>query len=201
MISTNTANYKEMFLEYAKLIKRDDIDGLLDWLKNPRECDFFTAPASTKYHSNTEGGLCMHSVKVFERLRGKMAELQKHYPRLTEAELMEKIAIVALMHDLCKTNFYIVSMRNVKNEETQKWEKIPCFVVDDQLPLGHAEKSMYLTQKYLNLEDDEAAAILAHMGDFTDQKTGLIYQKYPLALHLHIADLEASYLDEQVYKP
>ena len=199
MISTSTANYKEMFLEYAKLIKRDDIEGLLEWLKDPRQSDFFTAPASTKYHSNTEGGLCMHSVKVFERLKGKMPELRREYPSLSDEELLEKIAIVALFHDLCKINFYVTAMRNVKTEDG-KWTKVPYFTVEDQLPLGHSPKSIYYIMKYLDLKDDEAAAILAHMGDFADQSTGLTYQKYPLAIHLHIADLEATYLDEQIYQ-
>lgn len=199
MISTNeTRNYKEIFEDYARNIKREGIEKLMTWLKSDKS-DFFTAPASTKYHSNIEGGLCMHTVKVYERLVAKLPELKNYYPGLTDEAILEKIAITALFHDLCKVNFYVASTRNVKNEETGKWEKVPCYNIDDQMPLGHGEKSLFILQSFMHVERDEAAAILAHMGDFAEQKTSQCYQKWALALMMHVADIEATYLDERVY--
>lgn len=187
-------NYKEKFLEYSSLIKRDGFSDLLAWLQ---KSDFFTAPASTKYHSSFEGGLCFHTIKVFEQLMSEFERLKSFYPALSDDEIKEKIAIVALLHDICKTSFYTVSTRNVKNEETGKWEKVPCYAIEDKLPFGHGEKSVILAMSFMKLKADEIGAILAHMGDFSDAKTGLIFDKYPLAVELHVADLRASRYDEK----
>lgn len=192
-------NFKTLFVEEcAGAIKREGFDNLMAWLTNQGQSDFFTAPASTKYHSNKEGGLCEHTYKVFKRLEKKLPELKEHYQSLSEEELLEKIAVVSLVHDLCKVGFYTVSLRNVKDEETGKWNKVPYYTINDQLPLGHAEKSLYIAQNFMRISRDEAAAVLAHMGDFNDQKTSQIYQTFPLALMLHVADLESTYLDEEV---
>lgn len=190
----NSINYKEKFMEYAGLIKREGIEDFLDRLERS---DFFTAPASTKYHSNFEGGLCEHTVKVFERLMSEFDIIKSAYPSLTDDEIKEKIAIVALFHDVCKLGFYSLSTRNVKNEETGKWEKVPFYTIDDKLPFGHGEKSVIFIMKCMKLENDEIGAILAHMGDFTDNNTGRLFEMYPLALELHIADLRASKYDEE----
>lgn len=191
-------NYTEKFMEYANLIKRDGSNDFLAWLTNPAQSDFFTAPASTKYHSNFEGGLCEHTVKVFERLAAKKDDIVKLYPDLSEAEIMEKIAIVSLGHDISKANFYVKSTRNVKDEKTGKWEKVPCYKIEDKLPLGHTETSLYILQSFMKIKRDEAGAILKHMGDFEDMTTSQVYRMYPLALLLHVADMEATYLDETV---
>ena len=173
-------------------IKREGIDGLLNWLETT---DFFTAPASTKYHLCEEGGLCAHSINVYERL-----------VRLCEAEWgedgfnKESVAIIALFHDLCKTNIYKTELRNVK--ENGEWVQKPYFTVDDQLPYGHGEKSVYMLNGFIKLTREEAMAINWHMGGLDARVQGgsyeysKAYQKYPLALLAHLADMQATFIDE-----
>lgn len=187
---------KELFcLEYKTHIVREGGQGLLEWLL---ESDFFTAPASTKFHGAHEGGLAEHSLHVFYRLKKLcMAEYG-------EVKDMEPLAICGLLHDLCKINFYAVSTRNVKNEKTGLWEKQPYYTVADMFPMGHGEKSVFLIERFLQLTPGEALAIRWHMGGFDDAAKGYAltgaYEQCPLALLLHMADMMATYLDENKTK-
>ena len=193
---------KEKFLEiYRKNITRPGADKLLAWLETT---DFFTAPASTRFHLSRPGGLVDHSVHVYERLDNLVTD-EEGYPGSTFGEDFtisdETIAICGLLHDICKANFYTVEMRNRKNEQGQ-WEKYPYYVVDDQLPYGHGEKSVYIISGFMKLTREEAMAIRWHMGfSDTDFKgggfsVGNAFGKFPLAVLTHIADLQATYLDE-----
>ena len=184
--------YQRQFEEiYTQNITRPGADRLLAWLKTT---DFFSAPASTRFHGACEGGLVMHSVNVYRAMT-------EHF--YTEAESAESFAICALLHDVCKANFYKVSTRNVKNDETGQWEKVPYYQVEDQLPYGHGEKSVYLIEHFMRLKTAEAVAIRWHMGGFDDAVRGGsfaasdAYNRYPLAVKLHVADLIATYLLEQ----
>ena len=161
---------------YQEYIKRDGAKELLEWIC---ESDFMSAPASTRFHGSHEGGLVEHSVNVFNRL-GKYDETG---------------AIVALLHDICKANFYTVSYRNQKNEHGV-WEKVPYYTVDDKFPIGHGDKSVIIIQRFMKLTDEEIFAIRFHMGDYTDANTGKVFGMFPLALFLHQADEQATYLDE-----
>jgi len=178
---------------YKENITRAGADKLLDWLEN--KTDFFTAPASTKYHLSCEGGLCRHSLNVYYRLVGIYKEVE-------DVAEPETIAIVALLHDICKTNFYTVSTRNKKNEMGQ-WVEVPFYSIADSFPFGHGEKSVFQIMHFIHLNADEAMAIRWHMGPFDDSVKGgsfclsEAYGKYPLALHLHTADMRAAYLDEK----
>lgn len=185
--------YKEEFIQiYKENIKREGSAELLEWLQ---KTDFFTAPASTKFHGACEQGLVMHSISVFKTL------VEKHYD--SETDNMESFAICALLHDLCKAEFYKVSTRNVKNEETGKWEKVPYYAVEDKFPFGHGEKSVFLIERFIRLKPAEAMAIRWHMGGFDEAARGgsfaisVAYEKYPLAVKLHLADLESTYLREK----
>jgi len=185
--------YKEEFIRiYKENIKREGSAELLEWLQ---KTDFFTAPASTKFHGACEQGLVMHSISVFHTL------VDKHFD--PETDNMESFAICALLHDLCKAEFYKVSTRNVKNEETGKWEKVPYYAVEDKFPFGHGEKSVFLIERFVRLKPAEAVAIRWHMGGFDEAARGgsfaisVAYEKYPLAIKLHLADLESTYLREK----
>ncbi len=174
---------KDDFLKiYTESIHRDGADKLLEWLKRS---DFFTAPASAKYHGNHEGGLCEHSLNVWRRLSQECDSNA------------ETVAICGLLHDVCKVNFYVKSTRNVKNEQTGEWEKQPYYSVDDKVPYGHGEKSVYIISGFMRLTREEAFAIRFHMGDYSDRNVPQAFRLFPLALMLHIADLEATFLDEK----
>ena len=185
-------NYKEEFIEiFKKNVHREGADKLLAWMETT---DFFTTPASTKYHGACECGLVMHSLNVYKTL------YDRHY---TEGENLESYTICGLLHDICKANFYKVSTRNVKNEKTGVWEKVPYYMVEDAFPYGHGEKSVFLIERFMRLKPSEAVAIRWHMGGFDEAVRGgcfaisLAYEQYPLAVKLHTSDIEATYLIEK----
>ncbi len=185
--------YKEEFIEiYTENIKREGSQNLLEWLQ---KTDFFTTPASTKFHGACEQGLVMHSISVYKTM------MEKHFD--PETDNSESFAICALLHDLCKAQFYKISTRNVKNDETGQWEKKPFYTVDDAFPFGHGEKSVFLIERFMRLKPAEAIAIRWHMGGFDEAARGgsfaisHAYEKYPIAVKLHLADLESTYLREK----
>ena len=175
------------FVELLRTTNRDGIEELIRYLQE--ETDFFTAPASAKYHGAFESGLLMHSINVCAELN--LDPNSKVYPS-------ETIIIVALLHDICKANFYAVEMRNRKNDQG-RWEQYPFYVVDDKLPYGHGEKSVYIVSGFMRLSREEAMAIRWHMGSWREgeaRDAGNAFGRFPLAVLLHIADMEATYLDE-----
>ena len=189
---------KDKFIKaYTENITRPGADKLLAWIESS---DFFTAPASTRFHLSSPGGLLEHSLHVFERMKAIWANEATITPGFNEPS-METIAVCGLLHDICKANFYAVEMRNRKNDQG-RWEQYPFYVVDDKLPYGHGEKSVYIISGFMRLSREEAMAIRWHMG-FSDNdfqgggySVGNAFEKFPLAVLLHIADLQATYLDE-----
>lgn len=193
-------NARDKFIEiYKSKIKREGADKLLDFICSPSS-DFFTAPASARYHSAYEGGLCEHSINVYECLVNYLDRDVCHEKYgLNYSE--ESIAIVALLHDLCKMNIYKVSYRNAKNE-AGVWEKVPYYEFDDQLPYGHGEKSVYMISPFMKLSREEAFAIRYHMGfsnvenQMATNSVSKAFEMYPLAFALSTADMEATYYIE-----
>lgn len=189
---------KDKFIKaYTENITRPGADKLLAWIE---PSDFFAAPASTRFHLSSPGGLLEHSLHVFERMKAICANEATITPGFNEPS-METIAVCGLLHDICKANFYAVEMRNRKNDQG-RWEQYPFYVVDDKLPYGHGEKSVYIISGFMRLSREEAMAIRWHMG-FADNdfrgggySVGNAFEKFPLAVLLHIADLQATYLDE-----
>ena len=188
---------KEDFIKiFNSTIKREGADKLLAFLESS---DFFTAPASTRFHCAFEGGLVSHSVNVYKRLLFNIenefgSEWEKHYSH-------ETIAICSLLHDLCKVSYYKKDYRNVK--ENGQWVKKEVYVKEEDLPYGHGEKSVYILQSFIKLTREEAVAINFHMGGFDarvkggDGSISEAYDKFPLAIMLHVSDIEATYLDEK----
>lgn len=191
---------KEEFISiYTQHIKREGSDKLLDFLTN--KSDFFTAPSSTRFHGAYEGGLVQHSVNVYHCLKDYLARQRvKDVYGMEYSE--ETIAIVSLLHDLCKVNFYTVDYRNAKNADGV-WEKVPYYTISDSMPYGHGEKSVYIISGYLygenRLSREEAFSIRYHMGFSGNEdknSVGRALEMYPLAFALSVADMEASYFLE-----
>ena len=190
-------NHKDRFVEiYKQHITREGADKLLEYLLSPG-CDFFTAPASMRYHGSYEGGLCEHSINVYDCLAAYLARerVQQLYGMNYDAQ---SIAICALLHDVCKVNTYKPGFRNVKDEKGV-WQKVPAYDYDDKLPYGHGEKSVYIISGYMKLNREEAFAIRYHMGfsGLEDKRQiGDALERFPLAFALNVADMEATYFLE-----
>lgn len=193
-LSEEKKNYleqnKKTYIDYLNRAGRDGMDGLIAHLE--KETDFFAAPASTRFHGNYAGGLCEHSLHVLERLTRHMAD--PVFKERIENVSMNTAIIVALLHDVCKTNYYTVEMRNRKIDG--EWQQVPFFAVEDEYPYGHGEKSVDIIRNYITLTEEEKFAIRWHMG-YTEPKEvwsalDAAITKYPLVLALHEADLEAS---------
>ena len=206
-------NNIERFESLLMSVKRDGMDNLLAFI---RKSDFYTAPASTRFHLAKEGGLLEHSLHVYDCLANK-----KNAPLWNEklAEISdETIILVSLLHDICKTYFYGYEMKNQKTYDEEKvkaarpkeikhdsngdfiWETVQAYVVDDKYPLGHGNKSVVFITQYIKLSMTEIMAITHHMGAYCDSSQwntlGQAYDKYPLALALHESDMEATHLLE-----
>ena len=178
---------KEKIEELLHKVQRPGMNELMDFLE---KSDYYEAPASTKYHGACKKGLIEHSYKVYEILKRK---LEFHKMDISE----ETLIIITLLHDICKVNFYKVDYRNAKNAKGE-WEKVPYYTIDDTIPYGHGEKSVMMITDYIKLTDEEKFAIRWHMG-FSEPREqygtlGQAFKKYPLALLLHEADMEATYL-------
>jgi hypothetical protein len=187
------AGGKEMTFEeaFTAHINREGSAELLNWLKST---DFFTAPGSTRFHGCHEGGLADHSVNVFIELRRLLAA----FPEINVSD--ETIAIVTLLHDVCKAGCYKTEMRNRKNDRGQ-WEKYPVYTFNEDFAFGgHGSKSVFLVQQHIDLLPEEAVAINCHMGPWDrspgDYSLGTAYERYPLAWLLHVADESATYIRE-----
>ena len=168
-------------------VNRPGLDDLVAWLEGT---DFFIAPASTRFHLAEEGGLLEHSLHVYD-------ELAPYVDR-------ETAAVCGLLHDICKVDIYKPSFRNVKNEETGKWERVPCYTKKDLFPYGHGEKSVFLISRFIPLTDEESMAIRWHMGFTDDAARGNLnvvseaFHYSPLVWHLHAADMRASLKEDGV---
>lgn len=189
---------KERFIEiYQQNIKRDGAKEFLDYLCSNKS-DFFTAPASTRFHGNYEGGLVDHSLHVYDCLIDYLSR-----NRVKEQYNMnysnETIAIVSLLHDVCKINVYKQSIRNKKING--KWVEVPFYEFEDEMPYGHGEKSVYMITPFMKLTRQEAFAIRYHMGFSNEdpaKNVGYTFEHFPLAFALSTADMEATYYCDEI---
>ena len=177
---------KERFISILKeTCAGRNVDSLIEYLE--QSTDFFDAPASTKFHLCERGGLLQHSLNVYDTLSA-LCEL--YYEDCSK----DTIAIVSLLHDICKANFYKQEMKNVKT--ALGWTTQPTYVVDDQLPLGHGEKSVIMIlSSGFKLKENEMLAIRWHMSGFDAAIKGgeyalsSAYSKTKLIALLQAADI------------
>lgn len=186
---------KEMILDLLRSTERDGIDKLADYLSD--STDFFTAPASTRFHNNFSGGLAQHCLNVYENFKSLL--------EIKGVEMSEdSIIICALLHDLCKCNTYVVETRNRKNEQGQ-WEKYNIWATnkDVDIPLPHSSRSIAIIRKFIKLSIKEELTIFYHMGPYGGEDyeyrnmLKAANEKYPQTVLFYVADTIASYLDEE----
>lgn len=201
-----------MLLTFATVfVGKENESKIMDLINEMRSSDFYSAPASTKYHLSYFGGLSEHVCNVIAR----HVSLQK--PQ-TAAELGE-IVLTDTCHDLSKTYFYRPYSTRKKeyhpeiNGQTDlpkgyfldfdgrvySWKDVIQFEVADQIPLPHSAKSIHMAVRILgkSLTPRMAEAIEAHMRDIDDNPcVDYLFIDNPLAMFLHMADVQASKLDE-----
>lgn len=213
MIDTK-ANIKEFETLYnTYILPRDGGDKLLEFI---RKSDFYTAPASTKYHLNEEGGLLLHSLNVYHCLMSKASN--PTWANIITPDKYKTAACVALLHDLCKTYCYEKELKNTKSYDPETvasfngrgvkhdaksdyvWVMAEAYTTNNKFPLGHGAKSVFFIQQFMKLTMEEIACIYWHMGAYCDSsqwtELGNAFEKYPLAMALHEADMEATHMVE-----
>lgn len=210
-IKKNIEEFENLYNEY--ILPRDGGDKLLEFI---RKSDFYTAPASTKYHLSEEGGLLQHSLNVFHCLMNKVSN--PTWASIITPDKYKTVACVALLHDLCKTYFYDKELKNTKTYDPDivasfgghgvkhdakgdyVWTMTESYTYNNRFPLGHGAKSVFFIQQFIKLSMEEIACIYWHMGAYCDSsqwnELGDAYEKYPLAMALHEADMEASHMLE-----
>lgn len=207
----NIKKFEELYNKY--ILPRDGADRLLEFI---RRSDFYTAPASTRFHLSEVGGLLQHSLNVYECLSKKKIN-PTWADRLADKDAT--IAVVALLHDLCKTYTYAEEYKNQKVYDKDVvatsdpkqikhdskgdfvWMEVPTYVIDNKFPLGHGSKSIFFIQQFMKLTMEEIACIYWHMGAYNLDSScygelGKAIEKHPLVLALQEADMEASHLLE-----
>ena len=188
------AQLKEKFEKAVSRVNREGLDNLINWLET--ETDYFSAPASTRFHGNYQGGLMEHSLHVLEFALTNLNWAMKYKPELKE--LQESVVICSLFHDVCKVNQYTWGEEKwTKNDSTGKWMSYKTYGFKDDLPMGHGEKSIYYITKHMELTKQEILAIRWHMGSSEqgttiDGLTKYAFQaawEYPLVKIIHVADM------------
>ncbi len=188
---------------YSSTIKRDGAAAMLYWLDS--KTDFFTAPASGKYHLAQPGGLAVHSLNVYKRLLEITARdvFGGTDGALLAEEVRETVVILGLLHDVCKAGVYHQETKRRKNPDTGKWEDCLGYTFRDPFPLGHGEKSLYLITRHMALTEEEALAIRWHMGAYDDAVKGgsrsmtEAMNLTPWVWRLQEADMCAAWIDER----
>lgn len=186
---------------YSDTIKRDGASSILYWMDGN---GFFEAPASSKHHLAHPGGLAVHSLNVWRRLRKiTVRDILKDGPGELWPELEETVAILGLLHDVCKAGVYHQETKRRKNPDTGKWEDCLGYTFRDPFPLGHGEKSLYLITRHMALTEEEALAIRWHMGAYDDAVKGgsrsmtEAMNLTPWVWRLQEADMCAAWIDER----
>ena len=176
-----------MMIEYLRaetlkyLITALDGEKALEIMETLDECGFFSFPASIKYHSNEEGGLCAHSVEVTDALIDLTNKLGLKWQNERSPY------IVGLFHDLCKLDDY-------------EWKCADEYGYNNRKKCsGHGEKSVIFAQQLLKLTEEEIACIRWHMGAFDDKENWNYYTRainqFPNVLYTHTADMIATHIN------
>ena len=207
---------KEEFINLLRSIDRPnaDIEKLIQKLESS---DFFIAPASTHYHGAYKGGLCDHSLNVYYNMMHLLNYKAQYLGINIEdpAQYETSIKIVSLLHDISKMNTYELKAKNVKiyDETGENYDSVGYYYWQSELSYSliddkdrftygsHEMTSEYMVRQFIPLNVQESVAILHHMGgmswDSAKDNIGNVFNKYPMALLLYLADMLSSYIDER----
>lgn len=203
---------KHRFIELLSSITREGarIKELIEYLNCT---DFFTAPASAAYHMSCKGGLCQHSLNVYDN----MIKLYCTVNNSTDVDksTYDSIKIMSLLHDVSKIGTYKETFRNEKvyspqgeksdNGGRYDWVSVPGYKKRDAKERfiygNHEQNAEYITRCYIPLTLEESSGILHHMGgmswDSAKDAIGEVYTEFPLALLLYMSDMLSTYISEK----
>lgn len=189
---------KEQFISLLYSTKRNDIQDLINYLE---ETDFYNAPASANHHGNFEKGLLQHSLEVYYNFKFLCNNFDKNISE-------ESIIIISLLHDICKLGFYELSKKSLPDKDDKGnlkldkygkkiWVEKEVYSINDNMPLGHGEKSVMVIQKYIKLTNEEIFAIRWHMMSYDDSSKSYAgnlaltksLELYSIISLIHCADL------------
>ena len=193
---------KERIVSLLRSTGRDGIENLIKYLEKH---DYFSAPASTKYHLSCMGGLAQHSLNVYENMMqlyyGENWKNNSKFSVCPDGTEHENIIMVALLHDLCKVDFYKLT-NGRKKDDAGNWVDTQYYVVEEQIPiLGHGTKSVVVAQQFIRLYVDEIQAISFHMGCqdadqvYSSTVSG-VFEQSRFCLFTHLADLRATFVED-----
>ncbi|MCL1994075.1 MAG: hydrolase [Spirochaetes bacterium] len=184
---------RNIFKETIAAPADDPVWKLLDYLES--DTDFYTAPASTRFHGSKKHGLVMHSLLV-------LAKGIKFAPTMLAGNVeIYFLTLSCLFHDFCKIGMYEIKVRNSKNEKTGSWEDVQFYKVKEEyLSFGHGVESMLRLNKYIAMPEPWNHAIRWHMGAYDlSYLDKFSYEKalatYKEVLFLHTADMQAGLID------
>lgn len=195
MNNQTTSEARKRFETILRGTGRDNIDYVIEDLD---ASGFFDAPASSQGHHAFPGGLLDHSLNVYDAAMATREAMVKMRPDLDDDLRPDSIAIAALLHDVCKADFYRL-VKKKKRNEIGIYEDVEAYEIhDENFPVGHGEKSVILLlQSGLDLTDDEIYAIRWHMGPWNLSRDDERFYRQagkltPLQTLIHTADTLAS---------
>lgn len=159
--------------------------------------NFFEAPASAENYLSEPGGLCQHSLDVYDTLE-RLVRLYHKENEISE----DSIIITALFHDVADNGIWEIYSRNVQDKTAPTgWKKEYSYRTmkvknRDFIYGGHEQTSEHITRTFFpDLTDDEGIAILYHHAgsreDSSQMNVGEIWGRSLLSLLLHMADVMA----------
>ena len=203
MREINKDKNKKEFKELLLSINRDGIKDLVEYLETT---DFYSTPASTKYHNSVEGGLCDHSLNVYHNLL-KLIDTFGFADKFSN----DSVKLVSLCHDIFKTDFYEFYLQNRKITEPNgryEWVQVGAYKVreiEQRIVVGDPGfNSVFILNKFIKLTEPEMVAII-NCNLNVDSINNIpeyileIYNRYPLAFLLHLADYASICIDENKY--
>ena len=185
---------KKEFIELLSRVDRKGVEELVEFLN---ATDFFIAPASHRFNLAEDGGLCKHSLNVYHNLCGlaQAFDLEMN---------TDSLIITGLLHAIGKVNTYEKYTQNKYIDS--KWVQVDGYRFKEAnekdllLSAEPATTSAIMISHLIKLTDEETAAILNYQGNYMNPTTAEIYNRYPLAMLLHMADVATLYVDENPYR-
>ena len=181
---------KESKEKYEELLEKiSSRKGVLELSEYLKKHGLFEAPASTKFHLCSEGGLIIHSVSV-ATLALKMKSVM--YPEADD----DSVILCSLFHDAHKVTDGFSHKTYIQNN-TETAARQPYFWNKEQMNFSGGQKSLLIVSKFVDLTKDEMQAIAYHDGPYVPSWDDIKWDPYPMTLLIHSADMWSTWVLEK----